>query len=129
MRHLCAVYLLLLALCLGGCSRGDQNIQAILGATLIDGTPNPPVSPANVIVRRGRVAAAGPAADVPVPADANRIPASGLFVFPLDPREPIRVGADANLLILNVNPAVDPDYLKHVTGQMKIGLWMKYPRK
>ncbi len=117
-----------LVLCLGGCSRGDNAVQAIMGATLLDGTPNPPVSPANVIVRRGRIVAAGPIADVPVPSDADRIPAFGLYVFPLDPREPIRAGADANLLLLRVNPAVEQDYLKFVAGRMEIGRWTKYPR-
>ncbi len=128
MKYLCAAVVLSLVLCLGGCSRGDNAVQAIMGATLLDGTPNPPVSPANVIVRRGRIVAAGPIADVPVPSDADRIPAFGLYVFPLDPREPIRAGADANLLLLRVNPAVEQDYLKFVAGRMEIGRWTKYPR-
>ncbi len=118
---------LLCALCLGGCSRGDRAVQAIVGATLLDGSPNPPVSPSTVLVRRGRILAAGPSAGIPIPEDANRIPATGLYVFPLDPREPIRAGADANLLILKVNPAVEQDYLKHVAGRMEIGRWTKYP--
>ncbi len=129
MKYLCASAVLSLALCLGGCSRGDQAVHAIVGATLLDGSPNPPVSPANVLVRRGRILAAGPAADVPIPSDAGRIPAAGWFVFPLDPREPIRAGADANLLILTVNPAIEQDYLKYVAGRMEIGRWTKYPRQ
>ena len=128
MKYLCASAVLSLALCAGACSRGDQAVQAIAGGTLVDGSPNPPVSPSTVLVKRGRIVAAGPAADVPIPPDANRIPAAGLFVFPLDPREPIRAGADANLLLLKVNPAVEQDYLKNVAGRMETGRWTKYPR-
>jgi len=123
---LCRLAALVLAICLGGCVHGDLAVQAIEGANLFDGTPNPPVSPANVVVRRGRIERAGPAAQTPIPSDAERIAAAGLYVFPLNPLEPIRAGADANLLLLDVNPAVEPDYLKHVVGRMEIGRWTKY---
>lgn len=127
MRVLCLLAIPALAIWLGACSRGDLAVQAIEGATLIDGTPQPPVSPANVIVERGRIELAGPASQTPIPSGAARIAATGLYVFPLDPLEPIRAGADANLLLLNVNPALEPDYLKHVVGRMQIGRWTKYP--
>ena len=129
MRQLCLSIALLLAFGAIACSRGDFDVQAITGVTLIDGTPQPPVSQANVVVQRGRIVAAGPAASVPVPPDATRTDGGGLFVFPLDPLVPIRVGADANLLLLKVNPAVEPDYLKHVAGRMKIGRWTLDPRR
>lgn len=117
----------LLNLAVGGCARGDLAPQAITGVTLIDGTPHPPVSPANIVIERGRVIAAGSVDSVPIPKDAEMIDGSGLFVFPLDPRQPIRVGADANLLLLNVNPATETDYRKYVSGRMEIGRWTQYP--
>lgn len=121
--------LLAAMLCLCACERGDLAVQAIESATLIDGTPQPPISPANIVVRRGRIERAGPAGTTPIPTGAERIAGSGLFVFPLDPLVPIQPGADANLVLLDVNPALEPDYLKHVVGRMEIGRWTKYPRR
>ncbi|MBA3975193.1 MAG: hypothetical protein C0504_13375 [Candidatus Solibacter sp.] len=127
MKHLCLCVLALLGIAAAGCARGDLAPQAITGVTLIDGTPNPPLSPANIVVERGRVVAAGPRESVPIPKDAEKIDGRGLFVFPLDPNQPIRVGADANLLLLNVNPALEQNYLKYVSGRMEIGRWTQYP--
>lgn len=118
-----------LALGLGGCSRGDLGIQAIEGATLIDGTPKPPVTPATLIIERGRVIQFGPSNEIPVPAGAESIAAAGLCVFPLDPLVPIQRGADANLVLLSVSPALEPDYMKYVSGRMEIGRWTKYPTR
>lgn len=129
MKPLCLCVLALLSLAAGGCARGDLATQAIAGVTLIDGTPNPPVSLANIVIKRGRVAAAGAEAAAPIPAGAEKIDGRGLFVFPLDPKQPIRVGADANLLLLKVNPAIEVDYLKHVAGRMEIGRWTLYPAR
>lgn len=129
MKYLCLCVLVLGGLAGLGCARGDLAPLAIAGAALIDGTPNPPVVPANIVIRRGRVAAAGPAERVPIPEDAEKIDARGLFVFPLDPKQPIRIGADANLLLLKVNPAVEADYLKYVAGRMEIGRWTLYPAR
>jgi len=118
-----------LALALGCCSRGDLGTQAIEGVTLIDGTPKAPVSPATLIIERGRVIQFGPSNEITVPADAERISGAGLYVFPLDPLVPIQRGADANLILLSVNPALEPDYSKYVTGRMEIGRWTKYPKR
>lgn len=127
MKHLCLCAFTILSLAAGGCTRGDLAPQAITAVTLIDGTPNPPVGPANIVIRRGRVAAAGPEQAVPIPGDAEKIDGRGLFVFPLDPKQPIRVGADANLLLLKVNPAIETNYRKHIAGRMEIGRWTLYP--
>lgn len=127
MKYLCLCVLASLGIAAGGCARGDLAPQAITGVTLIDGTPQPPVSPANIVIERGRVIAAGPENSVAIPKDAEKIDGSGLFVFPLDPKQPIRVGADANLLLLKVNPATETDYLKYVSGRMEIGRWTQYP--
>jgi hypothetical protein len=129
LRFLCLCVLALGGLAGLGCARGDLAPQAIAGATLIDGTPNPPVSPANIVIRQGRVVAAGPEDKVPIPAGAEKIDGRGLYAFPLDPKEPVRIGADANLLLLKVNPALENDYLKHVAGRMEIGRWTLYPAR
>jgi hypothetical protein len=55
---------------------------AITGATLIDGLGNPPISPATVITVGGKIAAAGPAASINIPADAKRVDATGKFIIP-----------------------------------------------
>src|SRR5437016_520860 len=41
---------------------------AVVGATLIDGTGRPPLTPVTVIIEADRVAGVGPAATTPVPA-------------------------------------------------------------
>lgn len=55
---------------------------AITGATLIDGTGAAPVRDAVVVVRDGRIVAAGPRARVAVPAGARVLDARGKFVIP-----------------------------------------------
>ena len=118
-----------LALCLAGClTSADDPPQVITGALLIDGTVRPPVPDAVVIVSRGRIRAMGPRTEVPVPEQGRLIEARGRILFPADPAQPLRVGSDANLLLLSVNPAVDPDYLKYVTGRMQNGRWVQYPQ-
>jgi imidazolonepropionase-like amidohydrolase len=55
---------------------------AITGATLIDGLGNPPVSNATVVTSGGRILAAGPSANVKIPAGATRIDARGKYIIP-----------------------------------------------
>jgi len=59
-----------------------QTVTAFTGATLIDGTDRAPVVNATLLVRDGRVVAAGPAAQVAIPAAAQRVALSGKFVMP-----------------------------------------------
>jgi hypothetical protein len=121
----------ILSLCtiLAGCRPAGHSVpQAIVGGTLIDGTVRPPIQNAVVLVSRGRVEAVGPSGDVRIPASYHTIDAHGLFVFPAELTEPIRVGADATFLLLNVNPALDSGYLKKVAGHMEGGRWLQYPR-
>jgi len=56
--------------------------RAFTGATLIDGTGRAPVGNAVIVVRDGRIVAAGPAGSVTVPAGAERIALVGRFVIP-----------------------------------------------
>jgi len=55
---------------------------AFTGFTLIDGTSRAPVANAAMVVRDGRVVAAGPASSVPIPAGVERVDLSGKFVIP-----------------------------------------------
>lgn len=57
-------------------------IRAFVGATLIDGTERAPIPDAVVLVRDGRIVAAGPAATVAVPADAERVSLAGRYLVP-----------------------------------------------
>lgn len=56
--------------------------RAIVGATLIDGRGGPPVRDAVVVLRDGRIEAAGPRSRVPIPAGVDTLDARGLFVLP-----------------------------------------------
>lgn len=55
---------------------------AFTGARLIDGTTRAALDNATILVREGRIVAAGPAADVPVPAGARRVSLAGKTVIP-----------------------------------------------
>ena len=57
-------------------------VTAIVGGRLIDGTGKPPLENSVVILREGRIAAAGPAAGTPVPAGVQVIDAHGKSVLP-----------------------------------------------
>lgn len=52
------------------------------GATLIDGTDRAPIANATLVVRDGRVIAAGPAARVTIPAGAVRVALAGKVIMP-----------------------------------------------
>ncbi len=55
---------------------------ALVGCVLIDGTGAPPLPDAVVLVRDGRIAAAGPRASVAIPQDAAVVDVSGRPVLP-----------------------------------------------
>jgi imidazolonepropionase-like amidohydrolase len=56
--------------------------KAFTGMRLIDGTDRPPVDNGTLLVRDGRVVAAGPAARVSVPTGAERVVLAGRTVIP-----------------------------------------------
>jgi imidazolonepropionase-like amidohydrolase len=56
--------------------------RAIVGATLVDGKGGAPVPDAVVILRNGRIDAAGPRATVPVPAGVDTLDAHGCWLLP-----------------------------------------------
>ena len=57
-------------------------VTAFVGATLIDGTGAPPVENGVVVVRDGRIAAAGRAASVSIPAGAMQVDVRGKTLLP-----------------------------------------------
>ena len=57
-------------------------VRAFTGATLIDGTDRAPVPNATIVVRGGKVVAAGPAGAVSIPAGAERVSLVGKTVIP-----------------------------------------------
>ena len=75
--------LLLFTFC--GCkpAADDGHTKAILGAVLLDGKGGPPVTNSVVVVSGDRIAGAGPASTVPIPALADKIDGSGRFVVPM----------------------------------------------
>ncbi|HEY7405978.1 MAG TPA: amidohydrolase family protein [Candidatus Angelobacter sp.] len=65
-----------------GFSGNVSAVTALVGGRLIDGTGKPPVENSVVILRDGKIAAAGPAASTPVPQGAQVIDARGKSVLP-----------------------------------------------
>jgi imidazolonepropionase-like amidohydrolase len=57
-----------------------EDLRALFGARIIDGTGKAPVEKATLVVRNGRIEAVGPS--VKVPAGAQRIDASGKTIIP-----------------------------------------------
>jgi imidazolonepropionase-like amidohydrolase len=90
----------LAALVLGAPALAAQTL-AVTGATVIDGTGRPPIPDAVVLIRDGRIAAVGPAREVPVPAGATRIDARGRFVIPglMDANLHLHLNVDLESLI------------------------------
>jgi imidazolonepropionase-like amidohydrolase len=65
-----------------GFSAPTKPVIALVGGRLIDGTGKPPVENSVVILREGKIAAAGPAASTPVPEGAQVVDAHGKSVLP-----------------------------------------------
>lgn len=55
---------------------------ALVGATLIDGTGATPIPDATIVVKAGRIVAAGPRSTTPVPRSARRIDMTGKTIMP-----------------------------------------------
>ena len=65
-----------------GFTGNSATVTAIVGGRLIDGTGKPPVENSVVVLREGKIVAAGPAASTPVPAGAEVVDAHGKSVLP-----------------------------------------------
>lgn len=57
-------------------------VRAFTGATVIDGNGGEPIRNAVVLIDGARIRAVGPAAQVAIPADAERIDVSGKYIVP-----------------------------------------------
>jgi imidazolonepropionase-like amidohydrolase len=55
---------------------------AFVGATVINGTDQPPIADATLVTRDGKIVAVGPTSKVKVPTDAQRIDVSGKYIIP-----------------------------------------------
>jgi imidazolonepropionase-like amidohydrolase len=77
-----AAGVLLLAAHAAAAQPSGAPVRAFTGLTLIDGTDRPPVPNATLVVRDGRVVAAGPARAVRIPDGAERVPLDGKTVIP-----------------------------------------------
>ncbi|MGC4051034.1 MAG: hypothetical protein QM757_16845 [Paludibaculum sp.] len=123
------VIVLLAVAGLAGCHRNSgEQPKVLLDAILMDGTGRPPIAGSIVVVQHGVVTALGEKSAHPAPADGVEFRLPGQFIFPSDPSVPLRVGGPANLLIVKVNPASDPDYGKKTSGRMTNGHWDQYPQ-
>ena len=63
-------------------ARLPAQLRAFTGVRLVDGTDRPPVANATILLRDGRVVAAGAAGSVTIPAGAERIALEGRTVIP-----------------------------------------------
>jgi imidazolonepropionase-like amidohydrolase len=60
----------------------SAQLRAFTGATLVDGTDRAAIPNAVLLLRDGRVVAAGPAVAVSIPAGAERVALNGTFIVP-----------------------------------------------
>src|ERR1700736_5745735 len=72
----------LLAVFAGCKAKEESKAKAIIGAVLIDGNGGPPITDSVVVVSGSRIRAAGSRANVPIPAEADKINGSGKFLTP-----------------------------------------------
>lgn len=63
-------------------SNSASTTRAFTGVRLIDGTDRVPITNATILVRDGRIVAAGPASRVTIPAGAERVALEGKTVIP-----------------------------------------------
>src|SRR5581483_4021767 len=63
-------------------SPSQKTNVAIVGGTLIDGTGNAPIENATVLIKDGRIVAAGSAAKITIPKDALIVDAKGKTILP-----------------------------------------------
>lgn len=77
------ILLFSLLVVLAGCKANEESkVKAIIGAVLIDGNGGPPITDSVVVVSGSRIRSAGSRANVPIPAEADKINGSGKFLTP-----------------------------------------------
>jgi imidazolonepropionase-like amidohydrolase len=77
-----AAYSLLVLTCAAHAVAQSPPVRAFTGLTLIDGTDRASVANATMVVRDGRIVAAGPSSSVTIPLGAERIALDGKVVIP-----------------------------------------------
>src|SRR5665213_4324617 len=63
-------------------AQNQQSVQVIQGGTLIDGNGGPPVPNAVIIIQGNRIAQIGRTGQVPIPAGAQVMNATGKWITP-----------------------------------------------
>lgn len=81
-RFITAVAIACVASLTGTGAQTPAAVKAFTGARLIDGTDRAPIANATIVVRGGRIVAAGPSSSVQVPEGAERIALGGKTVIP-----------------------------------------------
>jgi hypothetical protein len=121
--------ILALGVVLVGCAAPERDLPsyAIVGATLMDGTALPPIGDSVVLVEKGKISAMGRASEVSIPSRVKRVNGHGKFVFPRILDQPLSIEGPADLILCEVNPARDPDYMKKTVGRMEKGRWTQFP--
>ena len=81
-----SMVLLVLVCVLGACGgpppESEQGLYAFVGARVIDGTGNPAIEDAVLVVREGKIEAVGPRSALPPPPTANQIDVTGKTIMP-----------------------------------------------
>ncbi|MDX2266729.1 MAG: hypothetical protein NW208_01400 [Bryobacter sp.] len=104
-------------------------VKAILGATLIDGTPRQPQVNSVLLIAAGKIQSIGTLSSLTPPADAEQTNATGLYVTPSRGGLQLLPGADADLFLVNGNPIDNPYLLGSPVRTMKAGEWIDGPTK
>ncbi len=96
----CLASILFFAQCAWALPARAQTL-AITGATIIDGTGRAPLADGVIVIKEGRIAAVGAAAEVKVPGSARRIDARGQFIIPglMDANVHLMMNVDVETLV------------------------------
>lgn len=97
----------------------------IVGAGLVDAQNRVAVPYSVVVVKDGKIEAAGPQASVPVPRDSAKVNGLGKFVVSGAPGKAIQPGEPANLLLVTANPEQDSNFREKIERRMVDGRWVQ----
>lgn len=115
---------LLLFACGGEPAATAPPVKAILGGTLIDGTPRPPQVNSVIIIADGKIQAIGTLNGMEIPENAEKTNATGLYVTPGRGGLQLIPGAEADIFLVNGNPLDNPHLLGSPMRSMKAGEWV-----
>ena len=111
--------LCVLAACAGPPPEPEEGLYAYVGARVIDGTGNPAIEDAVLVVRDGRIEAVGPKSALPPPRTAKQVDVTGKTIIPGLIAAHAHVGATKGL-------EAKPEYYteENILGQL--GLYARY---